>query len=123
MRKLIPFFLLLICFSNACENKPTEKKLNSAKQLSARSSSNDKSKAVSSYAIHAYQTPNGWAYQISQNGKLLIDQPTVPGRAGTQGFRTEIDARNVANLVCNKLKAKIFPPTVSEDDLKNLNIH
>ena len=39
------------------------------------------------------------------------------------GFQTENDARNVANLVCAKLKAKIFPPTVSEDDLKNLNIH
>ena len=73
--------------------------------------------------IQTLQTANGWGYQISQNSKLLIDQQSIPGRAGIQGFQTENDARNVANLVCAKLKAKIFPPTVSEDDLKNLNIH
>ena len=123
MRKLIPFFLLLICFSSACESKQAGKKLNSNQQILGQSSSNSKAKEAATYDIHSYQTPNGWAYQISQNGKLIIDQPTIPGRPGTQGFRTEIDARNVANLVCNKLKAKIFPPTVSEDDLKNLNIH
>lgn len=123
MRKLTPFLILLITFSSACESKHSEKKRNLTKQISGRSSSNDKAKAVASYDINAYQTSNGWAYQISQNGKLIIDQPTVPGRPGIQGFKTEIEARNVANLVCNKLKAKIFPPTVSEDDLKNLNIH
>ena len=123
MRKLTPFFLLLICFSSACESKQAGEKLNSNQQILGQSSSNSKAKEVATYDIHSYQTPNGWAYQISQNGKLIIDQPTIPGRPGTQGFSTEIDARNVANLVCNKLKAKIFPPTVSEDDLKNLNIH
>ncbi len=123
MRKLIPFFFLLICFSSACESKQAEEKLNSNQQILGRSSSNSKAKEVATYGINSYQTSNGWAYQISQNGKLIIDQPTIPGRPGTQGFKTEIDARNVANLVCNKLKAKIFPPTVSEDDLKNLNIH
>lgn len=75
------------------------------------------------FEIQTLQTANGWAYQIFENGKLMIDQPSIPGRPGVAGFSTEQDARNVANLVANKLKAKIFPPTVSEDDLKNLNIH
>ena len=123
MRKLIPFFILLICFSSACESKQAEEKSNSNKQILGRSSSSTKAKEAANYDINTYQTPNGWAYRIVQAGKVLIDQPTIPGRPGMQGFGTENDARNVANLVCNKIKAKIFPPTVSEDDLKNLNIH
>lgn len=75
------------------------------------------------YQITTTRNEHGWGYQIRQNQKLLLDQPTVPGRPGIQGFQNQEDAQKVAELVVSKLKANIFPPTVSEDDLKNLNIH
>ena len=75
------------------------------------------------FEITTLQSASGWGYQIRQNGKLVIDQPTIPGRQGNLGFQTEEDAIKVAELVKSKLLAKEFPPTVSEDDLKNLNIH
>ena len=81
------------------------------------------SKTQGNYEISTFQNTNGWGYQIRQNGKLLLDQPTVPGRPGMAGFQTQEDAQKVAELVKSKLQAKIFPPTVSEDELKNLNIH
>ena len=75
------------------------------------------------FEITTLQSANGWGYQIRQNDKLLLDQPVIPGRLGNAGFQTQADAQRVAELVKTKLQAKVFPPTVSEDDLKNLNIH
>ncbi len=84
---------------------------------------NPQQKNGSTYQITTMRHENGWGYQIRQNQKLLLDQPTIPGRPGVQGFQNQEDAQKVAELVVSKLKANIFPPTVSEDDLKNLNIH
>ena len=101
----------------------SEKSVDKTSLQQRKSTTSNQSLPTEQFDIQTLQSANGWGYQISQNGKILIDQQSIPGRAGIQGFQTENDARNVANLVCAKLKAKIFPPTVSEDDLKNLNIH
>lgn len=101
----------------------SEKSVDKYSLQQRKSTTSNQSSPTEQFDILTLQSANGWGYQISQNGKMLIDQQSIPGRAGIQGFQTENDARNVANLVCAKLKAKIFPPTVSEDDLKNLNIH
>jgi hypothetical protein len=113
------FLLLWSCSAPSSKEKMNDK----ISDQERKSSTTNHSKQNNRFDIQTLQTANGWGYQISQNGKMLIDQPSIPGRSGIQGFQTENDARNVANLVCAKLKAKIFPPTVSEDDLKNLNIH
>jgi len=75
------------------------------------------------YEISTLHLLKGWGYQIRKNGKLILDQPTIPGRPGLNGFQSQEDAQKVAELVVSKLKAQVFPPTVNEDDLKNLNIH
>lgn len=75
------------------------------------------------YEISTLLLSKGWGYQIRKNGKLILDQPTIPGRPGLNGFQSQEDAQKVAELVVSKLKAQVFPPTVNEDDLKNLNIH
>jgi hypothetical protein len=77
----------------------------------------------STYEVTTLQSANGWSYQIRQNGKLLVDQPTIPGRPGTAGFQSQEDAQKVAELVKSKLQAKVFPPSISEAELQNLNIH
>ena len=123
MRTVIPVFILLISFSSACESKRAEERKSTSQQMLDEPYSVKTAKKEDSFDVNTYQTPNGWGYRIVQGGKVLIEQPTIPGRPGVQGFGTENEARNVANFVCNKLKAKIFPPTVSEEDLKNLNIH
>ena len=82
-----------------------------------------KPSSKSTFEISTLQSANGWSYQIRQNGKLLLDQPTIPGRPGTAGFQSQEDAQKVAELVKAKLQAKVFPPSISEADLQNLNIH
>jgi hypothetical protein len=117
------FLLLCSCSASSLKDDLSEKSLDKTSLQQRKSTTSNQSLPAEQFDFQTLQTANGWAYQISQNGKMLIDQQSIPGRAGIQGFQTENDARNVANLVCTKLKAKIFPPTVSEDDLKNLNIH
>jgi hypothetical protein len=117
-RILIFFFLLAACKAEPSEQvavkKPSKVKIGQTKTKNASSNH---------FEITTLQNANGWGYQIRQNGKLLLDQPVIPGRPGTAGFQTQADAQRVAELVKTKLQAEVFPPTVSEDDLKNLNIH
>ena len=36
-----------------------------------------------------------FGYDIYQDGKLAIHQPTIPGKSGTKGFETKKDRENI----------------------------
>ena len=120
LNAVLLFFLIFI---GACQSAPqkevTVKKAAAAPHLRVKNQGSSKS----TFEISTIQSANGWSYQIRQNGKLLVDQPTIPGRPGTAGFQRQEDAQKVAELVKSKLVAKVFPPSISEADLQNLNIH
>jgi hypothetical protein len=118
MQRYFIIFLLVV----ACQVEPKQSNLKKHEQKPL-STASSKSRKSSTFEITTLQSASGWGYQIRQNGKLLLDQPTIPGRPGNAGFQTQAEAQRVAELVKTKLQAKVFPPTVSEDDLKNLNIH
>lgn len=85
--------------------------------------SESQKKQANSYTYEAYKNPDQtFGYNILQNNKKLIHQPSIPGRQGMKGFKSESDARSVALLMITKLKRGIMPPTVTEDELKKLNI-
>jgi hypothetical protein len=63
-----------------------------------------------------------FGYDIYSDGKKLIHQPTIPGATGTLGFRSKKDSEKVALLVIEKLKKKVMPPTVSQDELMRLQV-
>lgn len=63
-----------------------------------------------------------FGYDIYSDGKKLIHQPTIPGVSGTRGFRSKEDAEKIAQLVIEKLKQKLMPPTVTRDELKRLKV-
>lgn len=63
-----------------------------------------------------------FGYDIFKNGKLLIHQPTIPGRPGVSGFKTITDAEKVAKLVIGKMRKGIMPPTIEEKELTQLKI-
>jgi hypothetical protein len=75
------------------------------------------------FHIQITHSATGFGYQIYEAKKLVIDQATIPGRPGLAGFQNEEEARKVAELVKFKLEQQVFPPSVSEAELKNLNIH
>ncbi|HMJ70738.1 MAG TPA: DUF4907 domain-containing protein [Cyclobacteriaceae bacterium] len=64
----------------------------------------------------------GYGYDVYADGKLLIHQPGIPGQQGIKGFRTKADSEKVVRLVVKKLKNKEMPPTVSEEELRELKV-
>jgi hypothetical protein len=118
MQRIIFFFAILA----ACQAGP-QKEVTVKTTPATSVAPKKKPSSQSTYEITTLQSANGWSYQIRQNGKLLVDQPTIPGRPGTAGFQSQDDAQKVAELVKAKLQAKVFPPSISEADLQNLNIH
>lgn len=74
------------------------------------------------YELRTLSTPKGWGYQISRDGKTVIDQPTVPGQTGQRGFGSERLARRVGERVVFKLRQGQFPPTLSPEELSELGV-
>lgn len=116
-RIIFLFAILAACQAGSQKEAAVKKKPESFEAAKKKPSSK------STFEISTLQSANGWSYQIRQNGKLLVDQPTIPGRPGTAGFQSQADAQKVAELVKAKLQAKEFPPSISEAELQNLNIH
>jgi hypothetical protein len=64
----------------------------------------------------------GYGYDVFVDGKKLIHQTNIPGQPGVAGFRKKEDSRRVAELVIRKLKNKELPPSVTEDELRQLKV-
>lgn len=114
--------IFIFAFLAACQAGP-QKEVAVKTTPAPSEAAKKKPSSKSTFEISTLQSANGWSYQIRQNGKLLVNQPTIPGRPGTAGFQSQEDAQKVAELVKAKLQAKVFPPSISEADLQNLNIH
>ncbi len=65
---------------------------------------------------------NNFGYDILNNNKILVHQPTIPGMPGNAGFKTKAEAIRVAKLVKHKIVQNQMPPTISESELQTLNI-
>jgi hypothetical protein len=63
---------------------------------------------------------NTWCYNIYAGGRLLIQQSSIPGMAGNDGFKTKSGAEKVAQLVISKIKKGEMPPTVEIQEMKKL---
>ena len=63
-----------------------------------------------------------YGYDVFADGKLMIQQTSVPGLPGHGGFRTKEDATKVALLVIRKIKKGEMPPTISTDEMTKLNV-
>ena len=61
-------------------------------------------------------------YEVLVNGRVLVSQPSIPGIAGNDGFRTPEQAQRVAALVAGKLRDNQMPPTVTAEELQRLRI-
>ncbi len=64
----------------------------------------------------------GFGYDILDQNRIIIHQPSVPGLQGNKGFSTKEDAAKVARLVIKKINKNIMPPTITQQDFKSLKI-
>ena len=63
-----------------------------------------------------------YCYDVFADGRLMIHQPSVPALPSNEGFKTKEDATKVALLVIDKIRKGQMPPTISIDEMKNLNV-
>ncbi len=77
---------------------------------------------IDSFNIYVFKVENEWGYDIYQNNKLLIHQPTIPAIEGVKGFSSDQKAKITATYIVQKLRSGIFPPVISIVELKALNV-
>ena len=65
---------------------------------------------------------NTFGYDIYLYDAVLIHQPSRPGLSGNSGFATEEDALKVAELVIKKIRNNEMPPTVTIEELQELEV-
>lgn len=71
--------------------------------------------------IDVYKIDTGYGYKITQNGKILIKQNTIPSEPGGKKFCDSLDALKVGTEVM-KLLHYDKVPAITGDDLNRLNI-
>lgn len=79
-----------------------------------------KSATIQYFVIKAEVASFG--YSIFINGSLYIEQKTIPGKTGNQGFLTYDQADQCARLVVEKIKEGEMPPTVNETEIHHIVI-
>jgi len=65
---------------------------------------------------------NTFGYAIFVDGNMAIQQTTIPSLPGNYGFKNTEDAAKVAELVIKKMKEGEIPPTLNENDLREINV-
>ena len=65
---------------------------------------------------------NTFGYDIYLYDAVLIHQPSRPGLSGNTGFATEEDAMKIAELVIKKIRNNEMPPTVTIEELQELEV-
>ena len=114
----LPIFLLLTLFflitqPSAAQNQTPVQPVTVAKSSPA--------KYQLSYRI-INSNERTYGYDILNNNRIVIHQPSVPAIPGNKGFLTKEEASRVAKFVIEKISNNIMPPTVTTEDLKKLKI-
>jgi len=67
------------------------------------------------------KTSYGWGYKIMADDRIYIQQDYIPAISGKKGFRTEVEAEKVGNLVVQRI-ATNQQPIITLADLNELQI-
>jgi hypothetical protein len=104
---------------NPLSEKPEEGKSPAKENEEVQSNSKEPNIEISIFQNSIFP---GYGYDIKVDGIPYVHQPNIPAVSGNSGFKTEEQARKVAELVKYKIKNKILPPTVELKELDSLGI-
>lgn len=131
MKKLLPLlallFVYLLIFSRAQGQSATPLPgLNTdSLKLAAAKQKKETAAAMAGAKLESMviKTDGGrFGYYVFVDGQLMVEQKTIPGMSGNKGFINEAEAKRTAGLVIKKMKEGETPPTITEAELKKLNI-
>ena len=115
MNKIIYLALLFFSCNNTTETKETGS-AGGKKSISQET-------AEVSYSIQIVKNDtSGYGYEIHSGNKPVISQPVIPAIQGNHAFRTEEDAQKVAGLMKKKMEEGIQPPTITIQELEELDV-
>lgn len=119
--KFIPAFFIIFffCFLLITLNGKAQLSKNASHRLNTNTKAPVKPQL--SYVI-IKAGHNTFGYDILENKRLLIHQPSIPGLPGNKGFTKKTDAIKVAMLVIRKINNNKMPPSVSQEELTSLKI-
>jgi hypothetical protein len=81
------------------------------------------SKVVPVISVKVIPAEKGtWGYDIFSDNRLYIHQPSIPGLPGNKGFATKAKAQKAADIVCQKIRKGVTPPTVSIEELRKAHL-
>lgn len=63
-----------------------------------------------------------FGYNVYADGHLYLHQPIIPGVAGNNGFADTATAGRVARFAISKIKMGEIPPTITQEELKQLKV-
>ncbi len=72
----------------------------------------------SNIEIKTFQGEKGWGYDILIDGVVYVHQPSMPALPGDNGFKTEAQAKAVAELMILKIRDNILPPGVTAEEVQ-----
>lgn len=142
MKKIVPIIGLVI-LSTACNSEAEEileESLNTESTVEMKPEVNEINEASSAtvdevqsleternkssewtYEVVSISEGN-WGYQLFQHGKMVINQTTIPSVQGNNAFDSEEKAERTAKYILHKLENGIFPPTVDQKELEELDV-
>ena len=74
------------------------------------------------FRVETIQLDSGWGYAVYVDEKKLILQRQIPVVEGFHQFKTQCDAMHCGKLVVLKLIKGEMPPSITEQDLIDMNI-
>jgi len=114
------FILLASCSSQSDKAEQSTLQNNNAPQTEAPSATPNFVSQI--FLVDSLNPKLGFGYNILVDGALFIRQNSIPSLPGNTAFPSLEKAEIVANLVINKLKNNIMPPSVSKQELDSLKI-
>ena len=127
IKYLIPFFFLLTaCNSNSAKESNEDDGNQAEKPITTENNAHQEDTLISaeksfSYLI-TFEEATGFGYQILENDHLLINQVHIPAVPGIKGFSNKEKAETTALYILDQVEKGNFPPTITQEKLKELDV-
>ena len=113
-------FIYLLVFLTACSNAKVQTP-NKTKETAQVHTDSINDKPVAEFELRVIQNEDQtWGYDIAMGGRQYIHQAEMPAVGGNKGFVQEKQARQVGQLVLEKLKQGIMPPSISAEEVNKV---